>query len=440
MRRILSLVLTLAIVVAAFAGMQLTSSAAPKTEIIGMSDNSTSGWGVAPFNGTTFDLNQLQMTNYVRETFLELGDTRYERIGGILIIIVPQGMFAWKDGKMPLGTRASATLRERQFSEQKIKWYMTEAKGMQGVALVSMFYEQLGMYCIMIGPMKSGESRPFDFTLWMSVNGKQYKDYALHLTGTQVNDIYYLDETETEISLPETAGHTILKTDTIKRDISVELGCGVTLHSSMIPGREYYAYASKGSTSGVTSRAGSSHPGLAHYISLTTGNYPEATTKVSFDLMGLESVGYYVYTSAGKYLGRSNEMLPYSASYYFYETELPSAESAPAAAPAEAPASAAPASSVAPASSAAPAASSAAPAAPAAPAASGSSDKAALKAAMDKAEATLKTATADATVAAQKAASSQSSANIAAFNTAKAAYDSAKAAYDAAKAAYDAAK
>lgn len=161
----------------------------------------------------------------------------------------------------------------------------------------------------------STEEKDFEMLVYLTLDGTRFDDEGITITGTMLNPVIEVDSDMDSVDLSD--GYVAEAMDFVD-NIEVDLGNGVTMHTKFFKGKKYYGTASR-------------EPDEADDIVMK--QYPDIDNVVKLTVIGLNSTGdvvrldtdysnYYVYDKDLNYLGQSNEMLPYSATYYLANKQL----------------------------------------------------------------------------------------------------------------------
>lgn len=161
----------------------------------------------------------------------------------------------------------------------------------------------------------SVKDQDFNFTVYLTFNGKRATNQGMTFAGTLENSStpVYADDDYVDISSGEVAH----AQDFVPK-IEVDLGNGVTIYTKLFKDKKYYGTATHNQDKAD---------------SAVFAKYPDIDNMVALKVVGLNSTGdivklnldsgdYYVYDKDLDYLGRSNEMLPFSSKYYLANKKL----------------------------------------------------------------------------------------------------------------------
>jgi len=155
----------------------------------------------------------------------------------------------------------------------------------------------------------------FDFTVYLTFDGKRWNDQGLTFVGTLANEI---TEVYSEDDYVDTSSGQIAEAMDFVKDIEVDLGNGVSIFTKMFKSKKYY---------GTCTRDADEQDDVVF------AKYADIDNVVTMKTVGLNSTGdivqldtdysdYYVYDKDLNYLGQSNELLPYSTKYYLANKKL----------------------------------------------------------------------------------------------------------------------
>lgn len=155
----------------------------------------------------------------------------------------------------------------------------------------------------------------FEFTVYLTVNGKRQDNQGLTFVGTLANDITEVYENDDYV---DTSAGVIAHAQEFVPKIEVDLGNGISIHTKFFKDKKYYGTSTRDSDEADD---------------VVFSKYPDVDNVVTLKTVGLNSTGdivkmstdysdYYVYDADLNYLGRASEMLPYSAKYYLANREL----------------------------------------------------------------------------------------------------------------------
>jgi hypothetical protein len=155
----------------------------------------------------------------------------------------------------------------------------------------------------------------FDFDIILSIDGKQYRDYAMNFSGTFSNLTMVVDD---GTDYADISGGDVVEAMDYIRSIDLDLGDGILLNTRLSEGRKYYDTARRvpGDDHDAFMRE---HPSVEEAVVLKTVGLSGSASTVT---LGRGLGDYYVYSEAGEYLGRGNDKLAYSDVYYLSSKEL----------------------------------------------------------------------------------------------------------------------
>jgi len=169
----------------------------------------------------------------------------------------------------------------------------------------------------MVDPFVSTEKVDFSLHTYLSIDGNRtdYKTLGIQLDGKLTFPITEVDADQRYV---ETAGGYVAEALKYNKNVEVDLGLGVSIHTKMFKGKKYYGIA-KGDKDEADD--------------VVFAKYPDVDRVFTLYIVGLNSTGdivklnltgdvFYVYNADMKYIGMSNEMLPYSTKYYVANKKL----------------------------------------------------------------------------------------------------------------------
>ncbi|MFV0399984.1 MAG: hypothetical protein ACK5LX_05095 [Oscillospiraceae bacterium] len=245
----------------------------------------------------------------------------YDRLGSLdanpgdeLLIPLYAGFFTW-EGTAPY---AGTPVTNNQLRSGKITVGMGSRKGKQvfdantpeivqvsGRAYIKVKFADL--------PRTKGDDTDFAMQIYLSVDKRRHTDSQLDLEGTMIQEVYTLyDENYVDLS-----DGTVIEPDKYLRNVELYLGANVTMFANLYQGKRYYGTAEM-TMSGADQEILDKFPSIEMVIALNTFNLNKSSNKVTFDF----PEKFYVYNADGKYLGRSNEKLPYSSKYYLSSKDI----------------------------------------------------------------------------------------------------------------------
>lgn len=288
MKKVLALVLASTMAL----GMAVTSFAAEKTKIQSFISGRTLGYCV----GDSIDLG---------DVVLDYDNQRKETIKLV------KEMFATDtEGKNPLAEELTAKL----LKDSKAAVRVTYDKGSKVIDSVELKEKDKEIVIKFVEEWISTGEQDFDFTVYLSLNGKRQSNEGVTFTGTFKNDSENVDAGYEEYDM---SNGTVIEADEFVSKIELDLGNGVTMITKLFKGKKYFGIATMELTD-ADAELVSKTPAIDNVIYLKTVGLNAASNIVKLDVGG----DYFVYDSEMNYLGKSNENLPYSTKYYLATSEL----------------------------------------------------------------------------------------------------------------------
>lgn len=227
-------------------------------------------------------------------------------------IDLPVNAFTWKNGDP---ANAGGRLDKRQINDAKLAVKATVASGSKAVEDMTVDKTNGRVEIRYRQEFISVEPLDFEFTVYLSLNGKRYSDDGLTITGTLANEVESLWANSDYVDLAD--GRVALAEEGVPK-IQVDVGNGVSFFTKLTKGKKYYGITSL-EPDDTDLSVFREYPDVDHVLNVKTINL-----KANGDIVRLAAdyEGYYVYNSAMEYLGQANQMLPYSTKYYLANKKL----------------------------------------------------------------------------------------------------------------------
>lgn len=220
-----------------------------------------------------------------------------------------RSMFTWNN------SLTDARLSAAEIRTSKLAVRTSVSSGSKAVESVSIDNKNSRIEIKYVEEYVSTKDLDFNFTVYLTIDGKRYTDAGLTFVGTMANPItqVYADDDYVDTSYGQ-----IAEAMDFVKDIEVDLGNGVSIFTKMFKGKKYYGTSSRDSDA---------------EDSVVFSKYADIDNVVTLKTVGLNSTGdivqlntdyssYYVYDKDLNYLGRSNELLPFSTKYYLANKEI----------------------------------------------------------------------------------------------------------------------
>lgn len=169
----------------------------------------------------------------------------------------------------------------------------------------------------------------FDMDITLSMDGRQYRDYSMNLSGTLANPVIEVGKYDDAVDISD--GVVAEATESAMK-AEFEIGSGITVTTRLSKNQKYYGTATNTPTAS-DNEIMSKHKAIEEVLTLKTVNLKANSTTVSFDDVYRS---YHVYDGDLKYLGKASEKLAYSDKYYLASSKLDLEEEAEDSKPAEA--------------------------------------------------------------------------------------------------------
>jgi len=284
MKKALSILLALVLTL----GITLTASAlSPEPRITGMADNLTLG--------------------YSDNTWL--GDV-HPQDKHVVHIPLSDAMFTWEDGR---STSASIPLTPAQIRNARLGVRHTSNRGV--VEEVSINSRESRIEVKFVPELASVNEVEFDFTVYLTVNGRSYRDQGINLSGVFKNPEIQVREGDRSVGI---ADGTVAQAQEHISSLDVQIGNGVTVKTRMLKDMRVY-----GTTTLTPDHADEqmfkANPAISDVINLRTVGLDRAANSVMLDS---EYRNYHVYDANLAYLGTGRDTLPFKGKYYLAAEKL----------------------------------------------------------------------------------------------------------------------
>jgi hypothetical protein len=234
--------------------------------------------------------------------------------GDSLQITLPPEAFVDAEG-YPLGDDMLSVARLNEGGVSVRHRAVVGAQTLAGVAIGS--DSEMGA-CILVQFQQEfvqTQELEFEIDVYLTVRGQNKGNTTFTIAGRIANPVIYLDGEEDYVDLSDGA---VVEATTYIKDITMDLGNGIALQSTLFEGSRYYGIA-------TVEQSDRDAPSLPDYPEVeliytlhTIGLKREDRDTTMFDI----SQTYYVYNQDGKYIGTTNKMLPYSAKYYLSSIQI----------------------------------------------------------------------------------------------------------------------
>lgn len=221
-----------------------------------------------------------------------------------------RSMFLW-DGDTPDNQR----LTSNEIRAAKLDVRTSNSSGSKAVDKISIDSRTGVIEIKYVEEYVSTKDLDFDFTIYLTIDGKRKTSAGLTFTGTLANEttpVYQGDD-----YVDTSAGQVAEAQDNI-RSIEVDMGGGVSIFAKMTKDKKYYGTTSQ-NPDDADNKVFQKYKDIDNVVQLKTVGLNQSGDIVK---LATDSSEYYVYDSDLNYLGRSNEMLPYSTKYYLAGRKL----------------------------------------------------------------------------------------------------------------------
>lgn len=230
-----------------------------------------------------------------------------------------QDMFSWKSGKTGLATdpvtksdissgSVKVVISGTESSVVKstsIKYVKSNITGGKETAVVEVEF---------VKPLASLTEKTFKFNMFLSVSGNRQQNSRVTVEGSVKNEEVTVNSGDIDAYLD--SGKVLVVNSSI-RNLEISLGEKVYMVLNVFPGQKYYGYATNNITSKDQGVIGK-NPSISDVIHLETINLNRTGKYVNVSDYGTG----YVYNESGKYIGKTADMLEYSATYYISNKDL----------------------------------------------------------------------------------------------------------------------
>lgn len=291
----------------ALSGVTISSISDP----VPVSGNTITGINPDAYLGDNITKNGHSLSSGESESSLEV------RPGDKIQLNFDSDFFEWKNGSPSPAAPVSASA----LSRGKITVRKSSGKNSSIIEDVS-FKSSNGRAYVeieFVDLLVSTSDKEFDLTVYLAHNGSRSRDTEVQLTGVLANEYIEVDENDDYIDISDGA---ILESDGYNRNIEVYIGDGLSLYPKLFSGRKYYAVARQ-EVSSSDERILDRYPSIETVYRLYVVGMNTSGKIAEFDL----SDKYYVYGDDGKYLGTTNERLPFSSKYYLSSKRITLASS-----------------------------------------------------------------------------------------------------------------
>ena len=167
------------------------------------------------------------------------------------------------------------------------------------------------------------DEKSFDFTICLTYRDKKDESTMVQVTGIIANEEMNVDG-YTYANIGEGI---VAVADEYNKSIELDLGNGLSVTRSLAEGKKYYGVALDEQTN-ADREIMEYYPSIRKVLNLTTVNMETSGNVVKINpavadsndrdfLPSDEELLYYIYDASGKYLGTTNDMLPFRNKYYF---------------------------------------------------------------------------------------------------------------------------
>lgn len=311
MKKLLALLLVAAMVL----GMGVTAFAASSTyKIVGFEDGMTLGsyiWFWAG-EGPTLDPELSgENTRYYSGEIAPMDEAKD-------YLYIDIDMFEWEDGNKPSASTptgwdyrtGTTTIRNSRLAVRS-----SFQSGSKVIKEIKLDPKEGRIEIEYITELVSTGKVEFEFLIYLTIDGKQYRDEGVTFIGTMKNPEINVFKDYDFIDLGE--GYVAIAQDFVPK-IQVDIGNGVSIFTKFFKDKKYY---------GITDR----EPDEANDVVFK--KYPDIDNVLKLKVVGLNSTGdvvklstdyakYYVYDKDLNFIGMANEMLPFSTTYYLANKKL----------------------------------------------------------------------------------------------------------------------
>lgn len=218
---------------------------------------------------------------------------------------------------------ATEDLKMSDVKSGKITAKQTARTGSKAIDTVEIKENSKKVACVLVtlvDPFTSTKELDFETKIELYINGKRQGMPAV-VTGTLMNNLedVYSDTDYVDLSDGRTAQ--CLEN---ARKVEAYIGEGISVFVNMMKNKEYYGTVSR-EPDDDDYEVFDKYPDVSEVLALTTIGMNAEGKTVKLDL----DKNYHVYSKNLDYLGRANDMLPYSTKYYLAAKQLDTDESEP---------------------------------------------------------------------------------------------------------------
>lgn len=223
--------------------------------------------------------------------------------------------FTW-DGDSP--DNAGGLLTADQIKKGKLGIRTSVSSGSKAIDNVSINTRDANIEIEYATEYVSTKELDFQFTVYLTIDNKRYSKEGLTFVGTLANEVtdVYADHDYVDLSTGQVA-----HAQEHVKNIEVDLGNGVAIHTKFFKGKDYYGTASRDADE-ADDVVFSTYPDVDHVLTLNTVGLNSTGDVVR---LNTDYGDYYVYDADLSYLGQSGEALPYRTKYYLANRKLDAA-------------------------------------------------------------------------------------------------------------------
>lgn len=217
-------------------------------------------------------------------------------------------MFQWEDGSTGTGQCLSAA----QIRENRLA--VRTGGSSKAVKDVSIDNSKGRIELTFVDEHVSTKELDFTVDVYLTIDGRRQSDYGITFTGTLANPVLdiYAGDTHADIS-----DGTVAYAAESNSGIELDLGNGVSLSTRLIRDRKYYGVAALSLPEDGALRG--QYPEIEMELVLKTVGFGSAADVIRLDG---QYAGRFVYDEELNLLGKANEPLPFSHTYYLSAREL----------------------------------------------------------------------------------------------------------------------
>lgn len=236
---------------------------------------------------------------------------------------IPYGSTHTDDGKWAVRTTAGTStpgsaanwntnLTSSIINKNNISVMTTKSKGGKAISDVSLNKSKGYIEVEFVDSLVQTSDLDFEITVYLKMNSKNYKSQGVLISGTLTNDV--IDDVDGDWDYIDLSDGNVMEASEYVRNLEIYAGNELSIFTNVQKSKKVYAYTDMDPTD-ADDDAMSKYPSIDSVINLNT-NITSGTVKLDY------GTTYYVYDADMKYLGKSNEDLPFAKKYYLSTKEL----------------------------------------------------------------------------------------------------------------------